>query len=280
MLLITAFVWGIAFAFQRSGLDSVGPLTFMAARCVLASISLAIVCLVMYKGDAFKMNKQTIKCGIICGAILAVANNLQQIGMQYTSAGKAGFITAMYIIIVPVIGWALFKRRPENKVWVSVVLGVIGLFLLCVKEDFTFTVGDLWVVACSFTFSAHILTTDYFIDKIEPIKMSFLQFVVCTVLSWVMAFMFEQPSLAGIWDGRIAIAYCGVISAGVGYTLQIVGQKYTKPETASLVMSMESVFAAVGGWLILNEIMSTKELIGAALMFIAIMIVQIKTKKA
>lgn len=278
VLIVTAFVWGIAFAFQRSGLDNVGPLTFMASRCVLAAIALAIVCIVMYGfKEAFTFNKDTLKGGLICGVVLTVANNLQQIGLVNTSAGKGGFITAMYIIIVPFMVWLIFKRKPEKKIWLGVVLAMVGLFLLCVKENFTITSGDVWVFGCSITFSIHILVTDYFIAKnVEAVKLSMLQFTVCMVLSWVVAFIFEEPSLAGMWDARIAIAYCGVISAGVGYTLQIVGQKYTKPEAATLAMSLESVFAAIGGWMILGETMSVKEIIGAVLMFAAITIVQIK----
>jgi len=279
VLLITACIWGIAFAFQRTGMESVGPMSFMASRCVLAALSLAVVCIVMFGiKDAFKIDKMTLKCGAICGTILMIANNLQQIGLVYTSAGKAGFITALYIILVPLLGWVIFKRKPEKKIWLGVVLAAVGLFLLCVKEDFSITVGDYWVTGCSLAFTFHILVTDYYIDRIEPVKMSLVQFCVCAVLSWIVAFIFEEPTLSGIFGARIAIAYCGIISAGVGYTLQIVGQKHTRPEVASLLMSLEAVFAALGGWLILHETMSIRELLGAVLMFIAIMIVQVKRK--
>lgn len=279
ILIGAAVIWGMSFAFQRSGMDYIGPFTFQATRNILAIAAIAVVLLVTHKKDAFKFSKETLIAGLCCGILLFLAANVQQIGIMDTTAGKAGFITAMYIIIVPIVSSIFLKRKPELKIWVAVVIAAVGLYLLCVKEDFTITKGDLWVLLCAFLFSGHILVTDHFVSKVDPIQMSLLQFIVATALSWVFALTLETPQWSAIWDARVAIIYCGVFSGGVGYTLQILGQKYAEPTSASLAMSLESVFAAIGGWLILNEVMSGKELLGAVLMFAAIILVQIKIKK-
>jgi drug/metabolite transporter (DMT)-like permease len=277
LLFITAFVWGVAFVFQRTGMEHIGPASFMAARCVLAVIALGIV-LIFAKGPvkAFKFNKATIKGGMICGVLLTLANNLQQTGMVYTTAGKGGFITALYIILVPLGNWLFFRKKPRPLVLAAIFLGAAGLYLLSVKDNFTVTKGDFFVMLCAIVFTGHILVTDRMVDKVDPVQMSFLQFVVCALLGWIWAFIAEEPTLTSIIEARVAIAYCGVISAGVGYTCQIVGQKYTEPATASLIMSLEALFAALSGWLLLQETMSGRELIGCAIMFIAIILVETK----
>jgi len=276
-LLITAFVWGVAFVFQRTGMDHITPLTFMASRCVLAVLCLGILLLIM-KGPAkaFQFNKATVKGGILCGIFMTFANNFQQIGMVSTSAGKAGFITAMYILLVPLGNFLIFKKRPPKVAIIAVLLGAVGLFFLCVNEEFTIVPGDLWVMACSLTFTGHIICTDQFVERADPVQMSFIQFAVCVVLGWILAFSFEEPSWSGIKEAWVSIAYCGVISAGVGYTLQIVGQKYTEPATASLIMSFESVFAALSGAILLQETMSGREAAGCVIMFVAILIVELR----
>lgn len=276
ILLITAFVWGVAFVFQRTGMDHITPITFMASRCFLAVISLGILLLIM-KGPAkaFKFNRATIKGGVLCGLFMGIANNFQQIGMVSTSAGKAGFITAMYILLVPLGNFIIFKIKPPKIAVFAALLGVVGLFFLCVNEEFTIVAGDIWIMACAVTFTGHIICTDKCVEKADVIQMSFIQFLVCTVLGWILAFIFEDPSWSGIKEAWVSIAYCGVISAGVGYTLQILGQKYTEPATASLLMSFESVFAALSGAMILHETMSGREAAGCVIMFVAILIVEI-----
>lgn len=277
LLFITAFIWGIAFVFQRTGMDSVGPLTFMASRCILAVGALSLVLLVKYGSkEAFKFDKSTLKGGLSCGILITIANNLQQIGMQYTNAGKAGFITAMYILLVPVFGVLFLKKKETVRVWLAVLLGAVGMYLLCITDSFTVTAGDLWIMGCAMFFSCHILCADNFAGKSDPLKMSFLQFLICTVLGLILAFVFETPEWTGILNAKAAILYCGVLSACVGYTLQIVAQRWVEPTTASLVMSLESVFAVLSGWLILHETMSSREIIGCVVMFAAIILVETK----
>ncbi len=280
LLFITAFIWGIAFAFQRSGMEYIGPITFMAARCFLAVIFLAALCTAVYgPSKAFKFNRATLAGGLGCGVLMTVANNLQQMGMVYTEAGKAGFITAMYILIVPMLNVLIFRRKEPVKTWIAVLLGILGLYLLCASGTASIDKGDLLVFGCAVFFSGHILCSDRFAAKAEIIKMSFLQFLVSFVLSTVTALLTEDVSFAAIWDGRIAVAYCGILSAGVGYTLQIFGQKSVKPAAASLIMSFESVFAVIGGWLLLHETLSARELLGCAVMFAAIVLVQLQPAK-
>lgn len=276
-LFITAFIWGSSFAFQRIGMEHIGPLTFMASRCVLAVIFLGFLLLVI-KGPkkAFVFNRATIKGGLICGAVLTLANNLQQIGMVTTDAGKASFITAMYILLVPLASWVLFKKRQSSVVIAAALIGAVGLFLLCVGGDFSIETGDIWIMACSVGFTGHIICTDRFASEADPFQLSFLQFSVASVLSWAVALMFEVPEWTGIYEARFSIFYCGVLSAGIAYTLQIIGQKFCEPAAASLIMSLESVFGALGGALLLNETMTARELTGCGIMFFAILLVEFR----
>jgi len=277
ILLLTALIWGVAFVFQRSGMDSITPITFMAARSTLAIISIAVILLVQNgPKKAFDFDKKTIIGGIICGAVMVFASNAQQIGIVYTPAGKAGFITAMYILLVPLGNFLIFKKTPKASALVAVLLGALGLYLLCGVGRFEINVGDVWVFACAVGFTAHIIVIDRFAADTDPIKLSFIQFCFTALVSWILAFIFEEPSMAAIIEAKIPIAYCGFISAGVGFTLQIVGQKYTEPATASLMMSFESVFAALSGALLLNETMTAQELTGCGIMFFAILLVEIK----
>ena len=275
MLLGAAFIWGVAFVFQVEGMDHVTPVTFMAARCLLASVFLAIVVIVV-RGpkNAFRFDLPTLKGGLGCGLCITIANNLQQIGIQYTTAGKAGFITAMYMLLVPIYGALIFKRRITGRTAVAVLIGAAGMYLLCIKEGFTIGQGDAYVIGCAIVFAGHIVCADHFAPKADAVKMSFLQFFVSFVLSTIWAFIAETPSFEQICDARVSIAYCGLMSAGVGYTLQLMGQQRTKPEAASLIMSLESVFAALAGWVLLKEVMSGRELSGCVLLFAAVILVQ------
>lgn len=278
-MLLTALIWGFAFAFQRSGMEYIGPITFMASRCFLAVIFLAAICIIVYGiKDAFVYDRATLMGGLGCGLFMTVANNLQQIGMVSTEAGKAGFITAMYILIVPVINAVFLSKRESPKTWMAVVMGLFGLYLLCAAGTASIEKGDIFVFGCAVFFSFHILCSDRFAKSAQIIKMSFIQFAVSFILSLVMALITEDVSLPGIWEARIAVGYCGILSAGVGYTLQMIGQKYVRPAAASLIMSFESVFAVIGGWMLLNETLSLRELIGCAVMFIAIVLVQANGK--
>ena len=279
MLLGAAFVWGVAFVFQVEGMDHVTPVTFMASRCLLASVFLAIlVIIVRGPKDAFRFDSNTIKGGIGCGIAITIANNLQQIGVQYTTAGKAGFITAMYMLLVPIYGAVIFRRRVSARTWLAVLIGAVGMYLLCIKEGFSIGQGDAYVIGCAFVFAGHIVCADHFAPKADAVKMSFLQFFVSFVFSTIWAFIAETPTFEQIWDARISIAYCGFVSAGIGYTLQLMGQQRTKPEAASLIMSLESVFAALAGWVMLSEAMTGRELLGCVLLFGAIILVQTKRR--
>ncbi len=283
VLLLTALIWGCAFVAQSSGMDYVGPFTFQTSRSILGSLVLIPF---IFANDAVKKKNNTyekqnpktlILGGILCGTALTVASGLQQYGMQYSTAGKGAFITAMYIVLVPILG--LFMKKKVNPIiWISVILGALGLYLLCIKEDFSLGEGDIYLILCAVAFSFHILVVDHFSAKVDGVKLSCLQFGVMFILSAIFMFMTETPNMADIKAAWLPICYAGIMSCGVGYTLQIVGQKYTEPTIASLLMSLESVFAVIAGIILLKEAPSAKEWLGCASMFAAIIIAQIPQK--
>lgn len=290
LLTLTAMIWGTAFVAQRVGMESIEPFTFTAARMALAAVAVGTVALISERknfshrdggtsADTAKLRKYTLLGGLMCGIFLAAGSLFQQAGVVYTSAGKAGFITAMYMLIVPVINFLLFKKKNSLRVWIAVLAGVAGMYFLCVKEGFTLTLGDALVFICAFMFSGHILCCDYFASRGSAISISALQFAVTALISAVFAFIFETPTWENVVSAAVPILYCGLISGGLGYTLQIVAQKYTDPTIASLLMSLESVFAVIAGALLLGEQMSTRELLGCVVMFSAIILVQLPEKK-
>ena len=287
LLILTAMIWGTAFVFQRTGMDSIEPITFNAARMLLAAVAVGMVSAVPTASEKQKLagfsreqadayRKDTVVGGICCGAFLAAASIFQQMGIVYTTAGKAGFITAMYMLLVPVIGFVFFRKRNSWIVWLSVLIGVFGMYLLCMTEGFRLTRGDTLVCICAVLFSCHILCCDHFVQLGNPIRISAIQFASCTFISAVAAMILEQPSLDKVLSAAIPILYCGIISGGVGYTLQIIAQKYTDPTIASLLMSLESVFAVIAGAVLLGERMSVRELLGCIVMFAAIVLVQLR----
>lgn len=283
VLLLTALIWGCAFVAQSSGMDYVGPFTFQTSRSILGCLVLIPF---IFANDAVKKKNNTyekqnpktlILGGILCGTALTVASGLQQYGMQYSTAGKGAFITAMYIVLVPILG--LFMKKKVNPIiWISVILGALGLYLLCIKEDFSLGEGDIYLILCAVAFSFHILIVDHFSAKVDGVKLSCLQFGVMFILSAIFMFMTETSNIADIKAAWLPICYAGIMSCGVGYTLQIVGQKYTEPTVASLLMSLESVFAVIAGIILLKEAPSAKEWLGCASMFAAIIIAQIPQK--
>lgn len=284
ILMLTAIVWGISFVSQSVSMDYIGPNTFCGIRTLIGALSLVPVILVMDKSKKKKgeptsyNNKTLLRGGIICGIILCISATLQTYGLQYTTAGKAGFVTAMYMIFVPIYGLFIGKKiRPV--IAISVVIAMVGMYFLCIKEGFTIELGDLLVLACAFTFAFHIMAVDYYSPRVDGVKLSFLQFFVCGVINIILMFILEKPVMADILKCTIPILYAGVMSCGVAYTLQIIGQKYAEPTVASIVMSLESVFAALAGWLIINEPMSMREIFGCVLMFAAITIVQLPDKR-
>lgn len=284
-LLLTAFIWGTAFVAQSMGMDHIGAFTFNAARSFVGAFAVFIIVLVNDKIqnknksiDKKHNNKLYIRGGIICGLILFAASGFQQVGMQYTTAGKAGFITTLYIILVPIIG-VFLKKKAGVKVWISTIIAIVGIYLLSIKEGLTIGIGDTYVICCALVFSFHIIVVDKYSSITDVIKMSCVQLIVCGVSSLAVAIIFENINIDGLIKTIGPILYTGVLSSGVAYTCQMIGQKDTKPAVASILMSLEAVFAALGGWIILNERLSIKELIGCVLVFIAVIITQIPDKR-
>ncbi len=295
LLLLTAAIWGVAFVAQSVGMDYVGPFTFNTVRSLIGGIVL-IPCIVLLKrinagskdtagaaehasGNPAGQRKVLLTGGVACGVLLCIASNLQQFGIMYTSVGKSGFITAMYIVLVPVVGIFL-KKKVGVKIWCSVAIAVCGLYLLCMTDNgFSIQKGDLLLLLGAVAFSFHILTIDYFSPKVDGVKMSCIQFFTCGILSMVCMFLFEQPQIGAILQAWMPIVYAGVLSCGVAYTLQIVGQKGMNPTVASLILSTESVISVIAGWLILHQKLSGRELLGCVLMFAAIILVQLPERK-
>lgn len=288
LLFITAVVWGGAFVAQSVGTDYVGPFTFNFARCILGALVL-VPCMFLLdriNGNAEKrepqkepMERKTLIIGgICCGVALFAAGNLQQFGIQYTSVGKAGFITAMYIVLVPVLGIFL-KRKAGIKVWGGVLLAVAGLYLLCMTDGLSVNFGDLLMLMCAFIFAIHILIIDYFSPKVDGVRMSCIQFLVCGLLSGVGMLLTETVDVQAMLKAWMPITYAGVMSCAVGYTLQIIGQKDMNPTVASLILSLESVVSVLAGWMLLGESLSLRELSGCVLMFAAIILAQLPSRK-
>lgn len=290
LLFLAAVIWGIAFVAQSVGMEYVGPFTFNAVRSIIGGLVL-IPCIflldrlktgekeeLLTAEEKKQSNRTLLLGGICCGVCLCIASNLQQIGISYTTVGKAGFITAMYIIIVPVFG-IFMKKKIGIQVWVSVVIGVTGLYLLCMRESFSLGKGDAYVLLCALVFSFHILTIDHFSPLVDGVKMSCIQFLVSGILSGIMMFLFEKPEMGAILSAWMPILYAGVMSCAVAYTLQIVGQKDMDPTVASLILSLESVVSVLAGWVILGQKLSRKELFGCVIMFGAIILAQLPEKK-
>ncbi len=286
LLLLAAIIWGSAFVAQSVGMDYVEPFTFTFARSIIGGIVL-IPCIVFLKSLKAKkepenvgvrraiVTKNELVGGICCGVALCIASNLQQVGIVHTTVGKSGFITALYVVIVPILGIFLNKKVPKI-IWFCVALSVVGLYMLCMSgERLTLGYGDLLTLICALVFSFHILIIDYFSPKGDGVVISCIQFFTCGILSAIIMFVFESPSLTNIWAAIGPILYAGVLSSGVAYTLQVVAQKNVNPTVASLILCLESVVSAIAGWLILNQTLSTKELLGCCLMFAAIVLAQI-----
>lgn len=284
LLLLTAIIWGSAFVAQSVAMDNLGAFMFNGVRSFVAGLALLPVIYFMARARKNRgesapeaqpgSTKTLIIGGVICGVVLSVASALQQIGLKYTTVGKAGFLTALYIIIVPIVGIFL-KKRAHFTLWISVLFAVFGMYLLCIKEGFKIELGDLLEIGCAFCYSAHILVIDHFSPKVDCVKMSCIQFFVCGAISTIAALAFEGPAApALLFAAWLPILYSGVLSSGVGYTLQMIAQKNTSPAMASLLMSLEAVFAALAGWLLLSQKLSARELIGCAIMFAAILLAQ------
>lgn len=283
LLFLAAFIWGVAFVAQSKAKDySVEPFTFNAVRNIIGGLTL-LPCIFFLgrrepKEKKIEENPKTLLIGgILCGTVLCIASNLQQIGINYTTVGKAGFITAMYIVLVPILGISL-KRRAGIKVWISVFLAVAGLYLLCMTEKLSLGKGDALVLLCALVFAIHILVIDHFSPKVDGVKLSCIQFLVCGILSMIPALILEHPQVSSILTAWLPILYAGIMSCGVAYTLQIVGQKNVNPTVASLILSLESCISVLAGWMLLGQKLSLKELIGCVIMFAATILAQLPEK--
>lgn len=276
LLLSATVIWGSAFVAQRSGMDHIGPFTFQAVRCALGAAALVLLSLFLRGGTSWR-NKQLWIAGSLCGAILFVAAGFQQAGLQYTSAGKAGFITAMYIIFVPILDLFLGKKVPW-AVWISVVLSVCGLYCLSCTGLDGINKGDVLMLFSAVSFAVQILLIGRFAPGLDAVRFNAIQSGVCAALSALVMLFTETPTVSGITDAWGALCFAGVLSMGVAYTFQIMGQRDLHPAVASLIMSMESVFAALTGWLILRERLSPVELLGCLLVFSAVLLTQLPTK--
>lgn len=291
LLLLTAFIWGIAFVAQSVGMDYVGPLTFNSVRSIIGALFL-IPCIALLDKLKEKENKTAdtdipsepqdkktlIIGGICCGIAIAIASTLQQYGIAYTTVGKAGFITALYIVIVPILG-IFFKKKPRLIVWISVVLALAGLYFLCMTESLSFGIGDTLVLLCAFVFAIHILIIDHFSPKVDGVRMSCIQFAIAGIFCGIPALIFERPTLSSLLSAWAPILYAGVLSCGVAYTLQIIAQKDYDPTAAALLLSLESVFSVLAGWVILGQSLSPREIFGCVLVFVAIVLVQLPERK-
>lgn len=282
MLLLTAFIWGTAFVAQSVGMDYLEPFTFNGVRSLIGGAALLPCIWILQKLNGRSKDtgtkKDLIAGGLACGVLLFAASSLQQIGIKYTTAGKAGFITAFYIVIVPVMGVFLHKKIGW-KIWLAVVLAVAGLYFLCITESFSVGKGDILVFLCALVFAVHILVIDHFAPKVDGVKMSCIQFFVCGILSVPFMFALETPKITAVMTAWMPILYAGVLSCGVAYTLQILGQKNVNPAVASLLLSLESCFSVLAGWIVLGERLSIREMSGCILMFAAIILAQVPEKK-
>ena len=299
-LFLTAMIWGAAFVAQSVSMDYIGPFTFICLRSVIGGLFLIPVIIVLdgirkksqnesadvvnsenilhieteEKQRLSWKNKQLIEGGIVCGIFLFFANCFQQTGIQYTTVGKAGFITTFYIIIVPLIG-LFFKKYCGILTWIGVVVALAGLYFLCITQKLTIQRGDALILCCSVLYAGQILAIDHYNPFVDGVKMSCIQFLTGGMLGAICMFLFESPNMAMILNAAGPILYTGIMSTGVGYTLQIVGQKGLNPTVAALILSLESVFSALSGYLFLHQVLTTRELIGCALMFIAIVLAQL-----
>ena len=281
LLVSASIIWGLAFVAQSAGMDYMGPYTFTAVRSAIAALGLGACVLVFDRLGLSPKNtdkKLLWRAGIVLGVVLTVASNLQQIALMTTSAGKTGFITSLYIVFVPILG-LFIKRKPHPMLWVCVSVAAVGLYFLSIYGDFTMSVGDLLVLACAFVFTFQILLVDYYAPKVDVMRLNFIQFAVMAVLSAVPMALFEKPTFSAISSAWVTLVYAGLFSGCVAYSLQIFGQRRLEPTTASLLLSLESVFSVLAGWVVLGQTLTARELFGCGLMFAAVVASQLPWKK-
>lgn len=286
-LLLAAFIWGMAFVSQSKGMDYMGPLTFNGVRSLIGAAVLALYLLIVpgKRPPDRGSRTMTLKGGLCCGLALTAASTLQQIGIQYTTVGKAGFITTLYIIFVPIAG-IFFRKKVHGIIWAGAALAAAGMYLLCMTERLSLGTGDLFVFFCAVVFTGHILLVDYFSPKVDGVMISCIQFAVCGVLCTMGALIWEEPTWRQLREGLGTLAYAGVLSCGVAYTLQIVGQRKVNPTVAALLLSTESVFATVSAWIAYrigflktDQTMTARQILGCGLVFAAVVLVQLPSER-
>ena len=276
LLLLTAMIWGSSFVAQSAGADLISPAFFNGTRMLLGSLLLSPLAVYRMRRYVPASSRRTLLLGgACCGVLMFTGSYIQQTGIAYTTAGKAGFLTAIYVVLVPVLGIFL-KKKPRPILWVSVALACVGLYFLCFTDKtFSLAMGDAAMLGGAVMFALHIMVVDHFSPLVDGVCLSFVQFLTAGSLGMVVAFITEQPSFAALSAAAVPILYTGVFTMGVAYTLQIVAQKDTDPTVASLILCMESVFAVVFGWLILHETLSLREGVGIVFMFVAILLAQL-----
>ena len=285
MLTLCSFIWGTAFIAQSVGGQYVEPLTFNWARSVLATVFLFGCCFITdkLKGRAFSIwgnddpiyRDRLLKGGVVCGIALSIATYMQQLGIMYTTVGKSGFITALYIVLVQLLSFIFLRRSVSLLQGISVAIAAIGMYYICISEDFSINKGDLYTLVCAFCFAGQIICIENIIKNLDGVRLSFIQFATCTVFNGILMLVFESPSISALVQCGAAVAYAGVMSSGVAYTLQILGQKHVSSVLACMIMSLESAFALLSGWLLLGQAMSTREIFGCGLVFAAILLAQV-----
>lgn len=295
LLFLTAFIWGVAFVAQSVGMDYVQPFTFNCSRSLIGGLFLIPCALLLDRisperrklreelkalslQERKQRRNQLLAGGITCGVIMTVASNLQQFGIAQTTVGKAGFITAMYIVLVPIFGLFL-KKKCSGTVWIGVLFAVAGLYFLCMTDGFSIQMGDALVFLCALAFAIHIMVIDHFTVLVDGVRMSCIQFLTCGILSGICMLLSEEPQIGNILAAWQPILYAGIMSCGVGYTLQIIGQRGMNPTVASLIMSLESVVSVLAGAVLLGQMMTGREILGCVLMFVAIVLAQLPGKK-
>lgn len=280
LLLFAAAIWGFAFVAQRVGMEYVGPFAFNGVRFALGSLSLVPLILFYNKnpqdnGSKEGSLKHVMGAGFLAGTVLFMGASLQQIGLVYTTAGKAAFITCLYIVLVPLVG-VFLKQYVSMSTWLGSIIAVAGLYLLCVKDSFSISYGELLELIGALFWAVHILVIDHFSRKVDVLKLSFFQFVTCSIMSLITAFFIETISINALSLALIPILYGGICSVGIAYTLQVVGQKNAQPSHAAIILSMETVFATIGGWMILNETLGKQELLGCIIMLVGMLLSQLQ----
>ena len=285
LLFLTAFIWGMAFVSQSKGMEYMHPFTFNGVRSLIGAASLVVYLVVTGKVSKAKRSeidwKRNLKAGILCGLALTTASTLQQFGIKYTTVGKAGFITTLYIIFVPILG-VFLRKKIEYIVWIAAVMAAVGMYLLCMTEGLVLGMGDILVFICAVVFAIHILVIDYFAEGTDGTVVSCVQFLVCGVVCMIGSLIWGDPSWQQISSGMGELLYAGVLSCGVAYTLQIVGQKGVNPTAAALIMSLESVVAAVSGWVAFkigflteDQTLTAMQIMGCIIVFAAVILVQL-----